>query len=161
VKEIGNYTMEDLWMGFHCGNTAVSCIVQPVMQHQLIMHRLLEPDEAPNITRGTIEGQIKSGPISVYRIQATPEAQLRAYVANGEVLNINPQSFGCIGVFAVEEMGRFYRHVLIEKRFPHHTAVAFKHAAKYLFTASRMLGLDEVYFNQPKGQMYPSENPFV
>ncbi len=160
-KEIGNYTMEDLWMGFHCGNTAVSCIVQPVMQHQLIMLRLLDPDEEPNITRGTIEGQIKSGPISVYRIQSTPEAQLRAYVANGEVLNINPKSFGCIGVFAVEEMGRFYRHVLIEKRFPHHTAVAFKHAAKYLFAASRMLGLNEVYYNQPKGQMYPSENPFA
>jgi len=81
-------------------------------------------------------------------------------VANGEVLNVKPKSFGCIGVFAVREMGRFYRHVLIEKRFPHHTAVAFQHAAKSLFSACTMLGVREVYFNRPKGAYYPSENPF-
>ena len=34
-------------------------------------------------------------------------------------------SFGAIGVFAIPEMGRFYRHVLIEKNYPHHGAVAF------------------------------------
>jgi L-fucose isomerase-like protein len=158
--EIGDYTLQDLWMGFHCGNTSTSCIVQPIMQHQLIMHRLMEPEDKPNITRGTIEGQIKSGPIAVCRLQSTPEAKLRAYVANGEVLNINPKSFGCIGVFAINEMGRFYRHVLLEKRFPHHTAIAFKHSGKHLFAATRMLGVEEVYFNQPKGSYYPSENPF-
>jgi L-fucose isomerase-like protein len=158
--EIGDYKLDDLWMGFHCGNTSTACIVQPVMQYQLIMHRLMEPGQDPNITRGTIEGQIKSGPISIYRLQATPEAKLRAYVANGEVLNINPKSFGCIGVFAVDEMARFYRHVLIEKRFPHHTAVAFAHSGKSLFAATRMLGVEEVFFNQPKGAYYPSENPF-
>jgi L-fucose isomerase-like protein len=158
--EIGDYKLDDLWMGFHCGNTSTACIVQPVMQYQLIMHRLMEPGQDPNITRGTIEGQIRSGPISIYRLQATPEAKLRAYVANGEVLNINPKSFGCIGVFAVNEMARFYRHVLIEKRFPHHTAVAFAHSGKSLFAATRMLGVEEVFFNQPKGAYYPSENPF-
>lgn len=158
--EIGDYKLEDLWMGFHCGNTSTECIVQPVMQHQVIMHRLMEPGQEPNITRGTIEGQIKSGPIAIFRLQATSDAGLRAYVSNGEVLNINPKSFGCIGVFANEEMGRFYRHVLIEKRFPHHTAVAFAHAAKSLFAATRMLGVEEVFFNLPRGVYYPSENPF-
>jgi L-fucose isomerase-like protein len=159
-KAIGNYALSDLWMGFHCGNTSSGCLVQPVMQYQLIMHRLMEPDQKPNITRGTLEGQIKSGPISIFRIQSTPDAQTRAYAANGEVLNINPKSFGSIGVFAINEMGRFYRHVLIEKRFPHHTAIAFKHAGKTLFAASRMLGVSEVFFNHPKGVFYPSENPF-
>jgi L-fucose isomerase-like protein len=158
--EIGDYPLTDLWMGFHCGNTSTGCLVQPVMQYQLIMHRLMEPGKDPDITRGTIEGQIKSGPVSICRIQSTPDAQLHAYVANGEVLNVKPKSFGCIGVFAVREMGRFYRHVLIEKRFPHHTAVAFKHAAKSIFSACKMLGINEVFFNQPKGSFYPSENPF-
>jgi L-fucose isomerase-like protein len=158
--EIGDYTLEDLWMGFHCGNTSTNCIVQPIMQHQLIMHRLMEPGQEPNITRGTIEGQIKAGIVSIFRIQSTPDAKIQAYVANGEVLNINPKSFGCIGVFAIKDMGRFYRHVLIEKRFPHHTAIAFDHSAKYLFAASKMLGVEDVYFNQPKGLIYPSENPF-
>jgi L-fucose isomerase-like protein len=158
--ELGDYKLDDLWMGFHCGNTATGCIVQPIMQHQLIMHRLMEPDSEPDITRGTIEGQIKAGNISIFRIQATSHAELKAYVANGEVLNINPKSFGCIGVFGVKEMGRFYRHVLIEKRFPHHTAVGFTHAAKTLFAATKMLGVEDVFFNQPKSIYYSSENPF-
>jgi L-fucose isomerase-like protein len=159
-SEIGDYKLDDLWMGFHCGNTSTACIVQPIMQHQLIMHRLMEPGQEPNITRGTIEGQIKAGKVSIFRLQATSDAELRAYVAHGEVLNINPKSFGCIGVFAVREMARFYRHVLVEKRFPHHTAVAFDHVGKSLFSAARMLGVQEVFFNLPQGLYYATENPF-
>lgn len=158
--QIGDYTLEDLWMGFHCGNTSSQCLVQPIMQYQLIMHRLQEPGQEPNVTRGTLEGQIKSGPVSIFRMQSTSQATLRAYVANGEVLNVNPKSFGSIGVFAIKEMGRFYRHVLVEKRFPHHTAIAFNHAAKHLYAACKMLGVGETYFNLPKNSFYPSENPF-
>jgi hypothetical protein len=58
-------------------------------------------------------------------------------------------------------MARFYRHVLIERRFPHHTAVAFAHSGRSLFAATRMLGVEEVFFNQSKGVYYPSENPFL
>jgi L-fucose isomerase-like protein len=134
--------------------------MQPSLQYQLIMHRLMEPDEEPNITRGTLEGRIQSGPISIFRIQSTSSAYIQAYVANGEVLDVNPKSFGSIGVFAIPEMGRFYRHVLIEKHFPHHTAIAFKHAGKSLFAACRMLGLEEIFFNHPSGVYYPTENPF-
>jgi hypothetical protein len=75
-------------------------------------------------------------------------------------LDIDPKSFGCIGIFAVPEMGRFYRYALIEKRFPHHTSVAFRHAGKALFAASQMLGVKDISFNLPKGTYYPSENPF-
>jgi hypothetical protein len=57
-------------------------------------------------------------------------------------------------------MGRFYRHVLLEKHFPHHTAVAFAHAAKPLFSACAMLGVSELFFNHPRGVYYPTENPF-
>jgi L-fucose isomerase-like protein len=158
--EIGDYALTDLWMGFHCGNTSSACLVKPAMRYQLIMHRLMEPENPPNVTRGTLEGSIAPGPISVFRIQSTPEAHLQAYVANGEVLRMHPQSFGSIGVFAVREMGRFYRHVLLEKRFPHHTAVAFRHAGKALFAASRMLGVPDLFYNLPCGALYPTENPF-
>jgi L-fucose isomerase-like protein len=159
-QAIGDYALSDLWMGFHCGNTSSGCLVQPSMQYQLIMHRLMEPEQTPNITRGTLEGRIKSGPISIFRIQSTADARIQAYVANGEVLNIDPKSFGSIGVFAIKEMGRFYRHVLIEKRFPHHTAIAFKHAGKTLYAAGRMLGVSDLFFNYPRGAYYPTENPF-
>ena len=41
-------------------------------------------------------------------------------IAQGEVLPVATRSFGAIGVFAIPQMGRFYRHVLIEKNYPHH-----------------------------------------
>jgi L-fucose isomerase-like protein len=82
-------------------------------------------------------------------------------VAEGEVLDIDPKSFGSIGVFAIQEMGRFYRHVLIEQRFPHHTAIAFSHAGKALFSVARMLGLSDVYYNFPQERLYPTENQFA
>jgi L-fucose isomerase-like protein len=159
-KQVGDYKPTDLFMGFHCGNTAACCLDKPHMKYQLIMHRLMEPGKDPDITRGTLEGKIKTGDITLFRLQSTADAQLRSYVAEGEVLNINPKSFGGIGVFAVKEMARFYRHVLIEKRFPHHCGIAFKHAGKPLFAALRMLGVEDISFNLPKGSLYKTENPF-
>ena len=159
-KAAGGYKANDLFMGFHCGNTSSTCLIGGGLKYQLIMHRLLESGKEPEITRGTLEGRIKSGDITVFRLQSTADAVLRSYAAEGEVLDIDPRSFGGIGVFAVREMGRFYRHVLIEKRFPHHTAIAFAHAGKALFAAVRMLGVDDIGYNRPAGVLYKHENPF-
>ncbi|MBN2415264.1 fucose isomerase [bacterium] len=165
VKAAGSgmkgYRQTDLFMGFHCGNTASSCLVNPAMKHQLIMHRLMEPGKDPDITRGTLEGRLKPSEITIFRLQSTADTTLRSYMAQGEILDIDPRSFGGIGVFGIAEMGRFYRHVLIEKRFPHHTAVAFAHAGRALYEAVKMLGVEEIFYNQPKEERYGSENPFV
>ena len=156
-----SYQATDLFMGFHCGNTPASCMADHTMRYQLIMHRLMEPDQEPDITRGTLEGRIQPGEITLFRLQSTADAQLKAYLAQGEVLDIDPRSFGGIGVFAVREMGRFYRHVLIEKKFPHHTAVAFRHIGKALFTAVRVMGINDISFNRSPGIPYPTENPYA
>lgn len=157
---IGDYKPTDLFMGFHCGNTPVCHIENGEMKYQLIMKRSLEPDGEPDITRGTYEGRIKAGDITVFRLQGAAEGRLRSYIAQGEVLDIEPASFGGIGVMAVREMARFYRHVLIEKRYPHHAGVGFKHVGKTLFAALKMLGIDDIEFNRPAGDRYPAENPF-
>ena len=161
VKKINSgYKLTDLFMGFHCGNTPAVCLANKQLKYQLIMHRLMEPDKEPDITRGTLEGQIAAGPVTVFRVQSTADTTLRAYIAQGEVIDIDPQSFGGIGVIAVKEMARFYRHVLIEKRFPHHAGIAFKHVGRPLYAVLKMLGVTEVFHNQPEGMLYPSENPF-
>ena len=135
-------------------------MVNPAMKHQLIMHRLMEPEGDPNITRGTLEGQLRPGEATIFRLQSTADCQLRSYVAEGQILDLDPQSFGGIGVIAIPEMARFYRHVLIEKRYPHHTAVAFAHAGRSLFAAVKMLGVQDIAFNLPANLYYPTENPF-
>lgn len=160
-EKIGAYKNTDLFMGFHCGNTPAGCLVGGELRYQLIMNRLLEGGQKPDITRGTLEGRIRPGAITLFRLQATPETWLQAYVAEGEVLDIDPKTFGGVGVFAVKEMGRFYRYVLLDKQFPHHTAVAFKHAGKPLFASLKLLGIDDISFNQPAGMLYPGENPFA
>jgi L-fucose isomerase-like protein len=146
-------------MGFHCGNTCSSKMAFCEMRYQKIMARNL-PIE---VTNGTLEGDIKPGDITFYRLQSTSDCKLRAYVAQGEVLNVASKSFGAIGVFAIPEMGRFYRHVLIEKNYPHHGAVAFGHFGKTLYEVFKFVGVevDEIGYNQPKGVLYPTENPFA
>ncbi|HOJ11849.1 MAG TPA: fucose isomerase [Clostridiales bacterium] len=157
---IGDYCHNDMFMGFHCGNTPSCCMKNCAMRYQLIMHRLLEPDNEPNITRGTLEGNIRPGDITLFRLQGTADCKLRSYVAQGEVLDIDSKSFGGIGVFAVKEMARFYRHVLIGKRYPHHAGVGFRHIGKVLFAAMNMLGIEDIAFNQPSNMLYKGENPF-
>lgn len=159
-KLVAGYKGDDLFMGFHCGNTASCMLKAPALKHQLIMHRLLEPGKEPNITRGTLEGTIKSGDITLFRLQGTADCKLRSYVAEGEVLDIDPQSFGGIGVIAVKEMRRFYRHVLVEKRFPHHAGMAFNHCGKALFEVLKMLGVEDIGYNQAEANLYKTENPF-
>ena len=161
IKGKFDYALTDTFMGFHCGNTAAEKLSTRTMKYQLIMHRGLEPDKEPDITRGTLEGDIAPSDITFFRLQSTADAKLRAYVAEGEVLPVPTRSFGGIGIFAIKEMGRFYRHVLIEGRYPHHGAVTFAHNGKALFNVFRYLGVEEIGFNQPKGMLYKTENPFA
>ena len=160
ATQTAGYKPTDLFMGFHCGNTPGGCLVDREMRHQLIMHRLMEPGKQPDITRGTLEGRIRPGPATIYRLQATAEGELKAYVAEGAVLDMPTRTFGGTGVLAIREMARFYRHVLIERRFPHHAAVAFQHVGRTLFAALRVLGVADISYNRPEGMLYPTENPF-
>ena len=159
IKGKHNYSLKDTFMGFHCGNTASSKLSFCEMKYQLIMARSL-PIE---VTNGTLEGDIAPGDITFYRLQSTSDAKIRAYIAQGEVLPVATRSFGAIGVFAIPQMGRFYRHVLIEKNYPHHGAVAFGHFGKALYEVFKYVGVpvEEIDFNQPKGMRYPTENPFA
>ena len=156
IKPDYNYTLKDTFMGFHCGNTPICKLSFGEMKYQRIMARNLPVE----VTNGTLEGDIAPGEITFYRLQSTADAKLRGYVAQGEVLPVKTNSFGGIGVFAIPEMGRFYRHVLIEKNYPHHGAVAFGHYGKAIYNVFKYLGVDDIGFNQPAGMLYKTENPF-
>lgn len=154
------YRANEVFMGFHCGNTPICRLTKGTMKYQLIMNRGLEKGGEPDITRGTLEGDIVPGEITFFRMQGNKDSQLQAYVAQGEVLPVATQSFGGIGVFGIPEMNRFYRYVLIGDGYPHHGAVAFGHVGKQIFTVLSMLGVEKISYNQPAGLPYPKENPF-
>lgn len=157
-----DYQLTDTFMGFHCGNTS-SCkmCADRAVKYQLIQHRLLEPQGSePDFTRGTLEGDIAASDITFYRLQCDSDGVLRSYIAQGEVLPVATGSFGGIGIFAIHEMGRFYRHILIHKSYPHHGAVAFGHYGKTFFEVFKLLGVQDIAYNQPKTLPYPTENPW-
>ena len=163
IKGTKDYTLQDTFMGFHCGNTpACKLCADRAVKYQLIQHRLLEPaGSEPDFTRGTLEADLAASQITFYRLQCDSNGVLRSYIAEGEILPVHTGSFGGIGIFAIHEMGRFYRHVLVQKRYPHHGAVAFGHYGKLLFEVFKFLGVGDIAYNQPKSLPYPTENPFA
>ncbi len=160
IRNKYSYTLQDTFMGFHCGNTPLCKLSKGAVKYQLIQNRLLENGGTPDFTRGTLEGDIAPGDITFFRLQSAADTTLHAYIAQGEVLPTATRSFGGIGIFAIPEMKRFYRYVLVAKRYPHHGAVAFGHFGKALYTLFDYLGVEDIAFNQPKSMLYKNENPF-
>ena len=143
---------------FHCGNTDPKRMKNPEMKYQLIMKRLMEPDGAPDITRGTIEGAIAASPITVLQVHGAAD-KLRAYIIEGEFLDLDPKTFGATGTAHLPGFGRFYRHVLLG-RFHHHAAIAFEKCGAVVYDAMKLLGIAEIDTPRPAGQLYDGENPF-
>jgi L-fucose isomerase-like protein len=162
LSDLKGATRRDLFMGFHCGNTASCCLCDGYcMKYQLIMHRLMEPDQDPNITCGTLEGRLRPGATTVFRLQGTADCRLQSYLAEGHILDADPCSFGGIGIFAMPDFARFYRHILIGRQFPHHAAIGFAHAGAVLFDAAKLLGIPDLFTPRLAGDRYPDENPFT
>ena len=97
------YTDKDVFMGFHCGNTASGKLSFCEMKNQMIMARSL-PEE---VTNGTLEGDIMPGDITFFRLQSTADAKLNAYIAQGEVLPLRQDHLAQSGIFAIPERDVF------------------------------------------------------
>ncbi len=160
IKGRYDYALQDTFMGFHCGNTPLCRLSKGAVKYQLIQNRILESGNTPDFTRGTLEGDIAPGEITFFRVHSNADTSLQAYICQGEILPVATRSFGGIGIFAIPEMGRFYRHVLIGKHYPHHGAVAFGHIGRALHAVLTYLGVKDISFNQPKGMLYSDECPF-
>ena len=64
IKDKTEYKENDVFMGFHCGNTPLSCLSCGAVNYQIIQNRLLENGGEPDFTRGTLEGDIRSGEVT-------------------------------------------------------------------------------------------------
>jgi len=157
-ESLKQYPIKDMVGMFHCGNAAPKLLKKPEMKYQVIMKRLMEPDTAPDITRGTLEGQFIGSPITVLQVHGVGD-KMRAYIIEGHFLDLDPKTFGSTGTAYLPGFNRFYRHVLLG-RFHHHAAVAFNHCGAALYDAFKLLGFAEVYTPNPDGIPYPGENVF-
>ena len=78
------------------------------------------------------------------------------------MLPVATRSFGSIGIVAIPEMGRFYRHVLIEEVTRITARLLLDTYGKALFEVFKYIGVpvEEIGYNQPAGVRYPTENPW-
>ncbi len=157
IASVKGVKQEDVMGLFHCGNVPARYMKNPTVCHQLIMARLMEAGKKPDITRGTLEGEIKPCDITILQIHGSGD-KLRAYICEGEFLNVDSKTFGSVGTAHVKGFMRFYRNCLLG-RFHHHAAVAFKHCGAELYEALKVLGVEEIY--TPQENLYPNENPFI
>ena len=159
IKGKYNYTHKDTFMGFPLRKYLLQQIV--ILFHEVPAY--YGQKSAGRSYPGNPGRRYHPGDITFFRLQSTADSILRAYVAQGEVLPVATRSFGGIGIFAIPEMGRFYRHVLIEGNYPHHGAVAFGHHGKALYEVFKYIGVcpDEIGYNHPAGVPYRTENPFA
>jgi L-fucose isomerase-like protein len=153
-----DYPIKDMVGMFHCGNASTKLLKNPEMKYQVIMKRMMEPDTAADITRGTIEGQFSASPITVVQVHGAGD-KMQAYLMEGHFLDLDPKTFGCTGTAHLPGFSRFYRHVLLG-RFHHHAAVAFGHCAAVLYDAFKIIGMEKVYTPLPAPIPYPGENIF-
>ena len=157
-ETLADYPLRDMVGMFHCGNASTKLLKNPEMKFQVIMKRMMEPNTAPDITRGTIEGQFAASPITVVQVHGIGDS-LQAYIAEGHFLDLDPKTFGCTGTAYLPGFSRFYRHTLLG-RFHYHAAVAFTHCGSVLFDAFKLLGLAQVHTPLPPSVAYPGENVF-
>lgn len=151
-----SYSIGDLFVGYHCGVTCSSKLKSCSMEPHFVNNQLLGPE----CSRGTIQGEIIPGAITMFRLQGGTDGKLKAYIAQGQILPVSMETYGGYGVIAIPEMERFYRNVLLEKHFPNHTSIIFGHHGKALMSILRMLGVTDIEYNHPKNIPYESENVF-
>lgn len=159
IKGNYDYGQRETSVGLHCSNASSRKLSFCEVKYQPIMTR------APlgKVIQGTLESGIVPGDITFYRLQSVADNVLRAHVVQDEVFPAATHSFGAIGISAIPGMNRFYRHILVEKDFPHYGAVAFGHYGETTYKVFKYIDVDveKIRFNQPKGMLYRTENPFT
>lgn len=150
------YEITDLFLGYHCGVTASCKLALGKSEYHFVNHQLIGEGQS----KGTIQGSIVPGAVTIFRIQGMRDNKLRAYVCQGQILPVEMDTYGGWGVIAVPEMERFIRNVIIEKQFPNHCAVIFGHCAESLVDILKLLGIREVDYNHPGNVLYRNENVF-
>ena len=148
------YVISDLFLAYHCGVANSKKLGSSKMAVHFVNAQLNGEEQS----QGTIQGNLKPGPITIFRIQSSRNGKLKAYIAQGQILPVEMETYGGKGIIAIPEFARFLRHVVIEEHFPNHTIVVFGHYARQIDAVLRQLGINEIAYNHPKERPYKSEN---
>lgn len=150
------YELGDTFLGYHCGVTPSCKLQSSTLDYHFVNHQLIGEEQS----KGTIQGTIVPGAVTIFRIQGMRDNKLRAYVCQGQILPVEEETYGGKAIIAVPEMERFIRNVVIEKQYPNHCVVVFGHYGEQLMAILRQLGITDIDYNLPKDVLYDNENLF-
>lgn len=150
------YELSDLFLGYHCGVTPACKLKRSTLDYHFVNRNLI----GENQSKGTIQGSIIPGAITIFRIQGMRDGNIRAYVCQGQILPVDEDTYGGKGIIAIPQMERFIRNIVVEKQFPNHCAVIFGHYAKEIVAVLKLLGVKEIDYNHPKETPYSNEVVF-
>lgn len=145
-----------MFLGYHCGVTCSAKLKSCKHELHFVNNQLIGEEKS----KGTIQGQIVAGAVTLFRLQANRKGILQAYILQGQILPVSINTYGGYGVVAVPEMERFLKNIILEKQFPNHAAIIFGHYGKELFNIMKQLGIENVYYNHPINVPYMNENVF-
>ena len=115
IKGQFGYDLNEIFVGFHCGNTANELLCSSGLSYKMNRKDPYAPETGKEQTRGVLEGRMKPGKVSVFRLHSSAEGNLQSYVGEGEILPVALNTYGCYAVFGIKGMEKFYRHVLIRR----------------------------------------------
>jgi L-fucose isomerase-like protein len=111
---------EDKCVIFHCSNFPRHFYAEPTVMDT---HEMLKIASGRENTWGTLQGRIKTGPITFLRLNTDDvTGQLTAYVAVGESIPDPAPTWGGIGVVRIPQMQQLLRYIC-EQNFEHHVSV--------------------------------------
>jgi L-fucose isomerase-like protein len=111
---------DDKCVLFHCANYPVDFYEQPPTMDDHAILELVMPKE---ITWGSMQGRIKTGPMTFLRMSTDDvEGKLTAYVAEGESVNDRAVTWGGVGVVHVPRLQELLRYIC-ENNFEHHVSI--------------------------------------
>lgn len=138
---------DDKCVLFHCGNWAKSFLPDIRISNAPILGSILGVEN----TYGALEGRTPAGPLTFGRITtADADAEIRAYVGEGELTNDALETFGNRAVAKIPRLQKLMRHVC-KQGFEHHVVMTQSKSAGILAEAfGNYFGWEVHHHNAPE-----------
>lgn len=153
-----DYDISDTFLGFHCGNAPIDKYKDYKLSSLFNNFINYNPNEAIDTPIGVLEGNLKASPVTMFRL-VSDGGYLKSYVAEGDIIDADVETFGTSAVIGINNFNRFYRNVLIPQGFTQKSSFTFSKVAFYIIEALKLMNVTSIATNIEK-TLYPNENPF-
>jgi L-fucose isomerase-like protein len=131
----------NVFQAWHCGKAPISVFKsRPAIR----VHEILDPIMGPDHASGTLEGEFRPGPVTLFRL-VEYGGKFRGVITRGTIEAREwPDMRGSWGWVRVRDLASLYR-VLIEKGFSHHVSLMYGDHAEATAAACELLGAEVVW----------------